>query len=168
MNWFRSNRIYSVMVVALCSACASTRPVVDTNVTIDFPPSERVESVEQADRVLAAVTLSRAQIDWRYHQKEQICYTRFFMNDCLLDAKTERRLDLAKVKKIEVEANYFKRRNTVEEMDRSLVEHNVANPLPEPKAEEDTDAAGTVKNESDKAMPSEPVKPVETDSNVGH
>jgi len=139
MNWFKLKRVCSVILIVLCSACASTQPVVDTNVTINFPPADHVESVEQADLVLEAVTLSRAQIDWRYRQKEQICYTKFFMNDCLLDAKAERRVDLARVKKSEVEANYFKRRSTVEDMDRSLVEHNAANPLPDPNADTHVD-----------------------------
>lgn len=125
MNWCRV-----FFLATLCSACASNPPVAGTNVKINFPPTERVESVKQADAVLEAVTLSRAQIEWRYQQKEHDCYTRFFVNACLLDAKDERRTDLAKVKKSEVEANYFKRKNTVEEMDRSLYEKNKQNPLP--------------------------------------
>lgn len=120
------------MMIALLSACASKPGAVNTNVSIDFPPDESITSVEQADKVLDAVILAKAQIDWRYRQKEQICYDKFFMNHCLLEAKDERRVDLARVKKSEVAANFFKRKHTVEEMDRNLVEKNVANPLPNP------------------------------------
>jgi colicin import membrane protein len=130
MNWFKL--LASTAIMTLCSACASPPPVVDTNVKIDFPLAAPITSVEQADTVLDAVSLARAQIDWRYRQKEQICYSKFFMNSCLKDAKDERRHDLAIVKKSEVAANYFKRKNDVEEMDRNLVEKNVANPLPVP------------------------------------
>jgi len=130
MNWFKLSA--ATAIVALCSACASTPPVVDTNVKIDFPQTSPITSIEQADAALAAVDLSRQQIDWRYRQKELICYDKFFMNSCLRDAKAERRRDLAIVKKSEVDANFFKRKNDVEEMDRNLVEKNVANPLPAP------------------------------------
>lgn len=125
MNW-----LSVVLLVMLCTACTATGPVVDTNVKINFPPSSRIDSVEQADTVLAAVTLSRAQIEWRYQQKEQICYTHFFVNSCLLEAKDQRRVDLARVKKSEVEAKFFKRKKTVEEMDKALAEKNIQNPLP--------------------------------------
>jgi len=54
------------------------------------------------------------------------------MNYCLQEARDERRVDLASVKKREVAANFFKRKNDVENMDRNLVEKNVANPLPDP------------------------------------
>jgi len=125
MNW-----LSAVLLVMLCSACSTTQPVIDTNVKINFPSTARVESVEQADVVLAAVALSRAQIEWRYQQKEQICYTHFFVNSCLLEAKDQRRVDLARVKKSEVEAKFFKRKKTVEEIDKALVEKNIQNPLP--------------------------------------
>jgi len=126
MNWFSA-----VLLVMLCSACASTQPTVDTNVKIDFPSTTRIESVAQADTVLAAVALSRSQIEWRFQQKEQICYNQFFVNSCLLDARQQRRIDLARVKKSEVEAKFFKRKNRVEEMDKALFEKNIQNPLPE-------------------------------------
>lgn len=102
--------------------------MVDTNVKIDFPPTERIESVKQADAVLQAVALSRAQIEWRYQQREQICYDKFFTNACLSEAKDQRRIDLARVKKSEVDANFFKRQNTVEEMDKALAEKKKPEP----------------------------------------
>jgi len=133
MNWYKYAKLSgAAAVLALCSACASAPPAVDTNVKIDFPPQDRITSVEQADAVLELVSLSKAQIDWRYRQKEQICYQRFFVNDCLLDAKNERRVDSARVKKSEVEANYFKRRDNVEQMDKALEERNQDHPLADP------------------------------------
>ena len=142
MNW---SNLYTGLKTALpltltvlCCACASTPPLVDTNVHIDFPVTDRIETVDMADQVLQAVTLSKKQIDWRYRQKEQLCYTSFFTNHCLLEAKNERHADLARVKKSEVEANFFKRKYNVEEMDRSLAERNLTNPLPEPNSASDS------------------------------
>ncbi len=140
MNWFDSLSVLQarlllvVAAFALLGGCASKPPLVDTNVVINFPSDERVTGVEQADEILRYVKLSRSQIDWRYRQKEQICYDKFFMNVCLRDAREERRVDLARVKKSEVAANFFKRKNQVEEMDRNLVEKNVSSPLPDPSA----------------------------------
>lgn len=102
----------------------------NTNVNIDFPPTARIESVEQADAVLQTVALGRSQIEWRYQQQEQICYDKFFMNSCILDAKDQRRIDLARVKKSEVEANFFKRKKNVEDMDKALLEKQKQAPLP--------------------------------------
>jgi hypothetical protein len=119
----------ALFFVLLCSACATSDPVVNTDVKIDFPPAGMIDSVKQADLALEAVALSRAQIEWRYQQKERVCYTQFFTNHCLLQAQEERRIDLAKVKKSEVTANYFKRKKNVEEMDKDLVEKNIAYPL---------------------------------------
>ena len=131
MNWYKKSSqlvrtSVAVALLTLCGACSvfTSAPVVNTDVHIDFPPTERIVSVEQADAVLELVTLSRAQIDWRYRQKEQICYDKFFVNKCLLEAKDERRVDLARVKKSDVEANYFKRKDNVEQMDKALEERN--------------------------------------------
>jgi len=138
MNWFKLHLtslprwICIALILALCNACATKPPVVDTNVKINFPPDDIITNVGQADEVLSMVTLARSQIDWRYRQKEQICFDKFFMNYCLQEARDERRVDLASVKKREVAANFFKRKNDVENMDRNLVEKNVANPLPDP------------------------------------
>jgi hypothetical protein len=141
MTWFNLIKIFAVTVlVALCSACATSPAEVNTDVVINFPKTDTVTSVEQADTVLEAVSLSKAQIDWRYKQKEQICYTRFFVNHCLLSAKNEKRVDLAQVKKMEVEANRFKRKDNVEQMDRALAEKNLANPLPDPDKSPESDA----------------------------
>jgi len=141
MNWFNLIKTaVTVLLLALCSACATSQPEVNTDVVINFPKTDKVTSVAQADAVLEAVSLSRSQIDWRYKQKEQICYTRFFVNHCILAAKDEKRADLARVKTMEVEANRFKRKDNVEQMDRALAEKNLANPLPDPDKKAESDA----------------------------
>lgn len=156
MNWSRTFRSVPCAVALLLAACASTPPVVDTNVAIKFPADVDITSVEQADQALRDVQLARAQIDWRFHQKEQICYDNFFVNSCLLDAKNERRTDQARVKRVEVAANFFKRRHQVEEMDRNLYERNLANPLPDP------DKQAEPATEGDAAPDATPAKPADS------
>lgn len=142
MNWFNARALASqlrglatlpvaALMVSLCSACA-TAPTINNDVAIHFPSSEMVTTTQQADVVLDDVALARAQIDWRFRQKEQICYSRFFVNSCLLEAKNQRHQDLARVKTSEVEANFFKRKTNVDEMDRNLAEKNLEHPLPNP------------------------------------
>jgi hypothetical protein len=153
MNWFKffPALLMASMMLSL-TGCASKPPVVNTNVVINFPPEADITSVEQADAALERVALARSQINWRYHQKEQICYDNFFVNHCLLEAKDERRVDLARVKKVEVAANYFKRRSQVEEMDRNLYEKNIANPLPDP-ATQKNELQDSDESQSTKSLP---------------
>ena len=141
MNWFKlhlkhkQHRTLSIELLLclllglLLSACVSA-PALDTEVVIHMPSDEVLTSDAQADAVLEVVALARAQIDWRFHQQEQICYSRFFVNACLLKAKKQRHDDAAQVQKSEVAANFFKRKSHVEEMDRALAEKYGEHTLP--------------------------------------
>ncbi len=132
MNWFKllPKTVSGLLLLCLCTACATKGTPAD--VVINFPSAEPFITVTQADAVLADVVLANAQIDWRYRQQEQLCYSQFFVNYCLLNAKALRRTDSARVQKSEVAANYFKRKTNVDEMDRALEEKNIAHPVPVP------------------------------------
>lgn len=79
-------------------------------------------SVEQADATLARVAQDRAAVQQRYAASEQLCYAKFFVNNCLDKAREERRAALAELHAVEVEANHFKRLNAVERRDQELAE----------------------------------------------
>ncbi|WP_409266310.1 hypothetical protein [Massilia sp. BHUDP2] len=101
-------------VAASLSACASVEP---------GPALETVDpttSVEQADQRLAAVAVERAAIEARYAEREAVCYEKFFVNNCLDEAKERRRVALNAQRNIEIEAERFKRRVKVEERDREI------------------------------------------------
>jgi hypothetical protein len=53
---------------------------------------------------------------------EQVCYTKFLVNRCLDSAREQRREKLAALRAIEIEAEHFKRKATVERRDRELAE----------------------------------------------
>jgi hypothetical protein len=105
-----------VALAALLSACAS-HDVVPHEV-----PPPPVTSVAQADQYLAAVARERAAIEARFAERERVCYDKFFVNNCLDEAKERRRSALAAQRAIEVQAERFKRQAVVDERDRNLAE----------------------------------------------
>jgi colicin import membrane protein len=83
-----------------------------------------VQSVEQADALLAQVAKDRAAAENDYAASEQVCYSKFFVNNCLDKAKELRRVRLAELRVTEVDANYFKRKHAVEVRDHELEDRN--------------------------------------------
>ena len=106
----------AVLMFSLLAACAGQRPAA---VSTTVAPTT---SVPQADERIAAVAAERAAIEARYAEREAVCYDKFFVNNCLDDAKELRRSALAAQRMIEVEAEHFKRKNTVEQRDRAMAE----------------------------------------------
>ena len=110
-------RALAVLLAAgLLVACASPDVV-----PREVPPPP-VTSVAQADQQLAAVARERAAIEARFAERERVCYDKFFVNNCLDEAKERRRSALAAQRAIEVQAEHFKRQAVVEERDRNLAE----------------------------------------------
>jgi len=105
-----------VALAALLASCAS-HDVVPHEV-----PPPPVTSVAQADQYLAAVARERAAIEARFAERERVCYDKFFVNNCLDEAKERRRNALAAQRAIEVQAERFKRQAVVDERDRNLAE----------------------------------------------
>ena len=104
------------------------------------PGIPETHSVEQADARLAQVKKDREAVEAEFNASEALCYDKFFVNSCIDKAKEQRRLRLAELRAVEVEANYFKRRNSVEVRDRELEDraqkdaseaaYNAAHPKP--------------------------------------
>jgi colicin import membrane protein len=83
------------------------------------PPTQ---SVEQADAKLAQVAKDRAAVNDEYAESERVCYGKFFVNNCLDKAKEKRRVALASIRAVEVEAEHFKRAASVQKRDADLAE----------------------------------------------
>jgi len=105
-----------VALAALLTACASH------DVAPQEVPPPPVTSVAQSDQQLAAVARERSAIEARFAERERVCYDKFFVNDCLDEAKERRRNALAAQRAIEVQAERFKRQAVVDERDRNLAE----------------------------------------------
>lgn len=102
-------------------------------------------SVAQADRKLEQVAAARAAIEATFASSEQVCYAKFFVNNCLDKAKERRRSALAYQAAIEDEAQYYKRKAEVDERDREVAKavkefeadqaRAAAQPAPAPRPE---------------------------------
>ena len=77
-------------------------------------------SVEQANATLQQVAKDRAAVHEEFAASERVCYDKFFVNYCLDKAKEKRRAALAKLRATEVEAEHFKRADSVEKRDADL------------------------------------------------
>lgn len=97
------------------SACTLLPPTV----TPVVPAST---SVAQANARLERVAKERAAIEAQYAASEAVCYRKFFVNNCLDDAKEKRRVALAYQAAVEDEAEYFRRKAAVEERDREVAQ----------------------------------------------
>ncbi|NML59524.1 hypothetical protein HHL21_00135 [Massilia sp. RP-1-19] len=139
---------------ALALACAAfsacSYVLLPPNVQHVAPPSK---SLAEADRKLADATARRAAIEAEFAASEQVCYGKFFVNNCLDKAREKRREELAVVRSIEIEAELVQRRAKVDERDRALAET-----LKEDKAEAAQRAANPRPPREDEAAP--PPKPI--------
>lgn len=88
--------------------------------TIGAPRIPQTHSVEQADARLVQVKKDREAVEAEYAASERVCYQKFFVNNCIDKAKDQRRMRLAELRSVEVEASQFKRRYAVEMRDREL------------------------------------------------
>ena len=85
-------------------------------------PPAPVASVEQAEQRLAEVAAERAAVQARFAEREAVCYEKFFVNNCLDEAKERRRAALAAQRAIEIDAERFIRQAKVDERDRAIAE----------------------------------------------
>ena len=113
----RTARALSIVALAALLAACASHDVVPQEV-----PPPPVTSVAQADQQLAAVARERAAIEARFAERERVCYDKFFVNNCLDEAKERRRNALAAQRAIEVQAERFKRQAAVDARDRNLAE----------------------------------------------
>ena len=83
-------------------------------------PAGSIIAVDQADRAIAEVKKGRELIEARFKREEKACYDTFLANRCVAQAKDRRRLALAEIQPIEVQANRFKRHDAVVKRDKVL------------------------------------------------
>lgn len=85
-------------------------------------PAGSIQSVAQANTALAAVTATRKHLENDYTEARSACFEKFFMTNCFDRAKERRRTALSAIRKIEVEASAFLRKDKADERDRGVAE----------------------------------------------
>ncbi|MRX07483.1 hypothetical protein GJ697_06525 [Pseudoduganella sp. FT25W] len=90
--------------------------------TLAAAQAQNVQTVAQADAALVKVAQDRAVINDEYAASERECSTKFFVNNCLDKAKEKRRVALADARTREVDAQHFKRADSVARRDADLAE----------------------------------------------
>ncbi|HEX7982397.1 MAG TPA: hypothetical protein VF616_02665 [Duganella sp.] len=107
------------MIVAAAVSVALAAPAMAQEATSVAPSSH---SVAEADATLARVATEREAVNAEYAANETVCYNKFFVNNCLDKAKEKRRVELANLRALEVEAEHFKRAASVARRDADLAE----------------------------------------------
>lgn len=105
------------ILAAGASLAACTTVLLPPNVTPVVAPSN---SVADASRKLDEVAAERKRVEAAYAASEQVCYAKFFVNNCLDAAKEKRRSALAYLNAVEDEAEYYKRKADVDARDREV------------------------------------------------
>jgi len=86
-----------------------------------YPPGS-IASVDSAREALADVVVARREVEQVFSVERTRCFDQFFTSSCLSDAKDVRRTVLSNIRKVEVEANAFLRKDKAAERDRVIAE----------------------------------------------
>jgi hypothetical protein len=113
---------------------ASDKPI---GLAMVYPPGS-IATVDMADLALRDATTRRKIIQDAYLQEEVACFDRFFMTACTDKAAERRRIALAEVRSVEVQANFVKRRDRAESRDRALAERVVQDTAEAPQRLDET------------------------------
>lgn len=148
-------------VLALLAACGSA-PVVPKEAPL--PP---LTSNAQASRQLVEVARERAAIEARFLDRQRVCYAKFFVNDCLDEAKEKHRAALAAQRALEVQAEHYQRQAVVDERDRQMAEADQRYRENEAKmAAQPPKPAPAVKSEPPPRTPTAPARIAQRDARL--
>ena len=97
-------------------------------------PAGAINSVQMAQAALADVDSARHEAEQLFSVHRTACLEKFFTSSCLVDAKEERRVALSNIRKVEVEANAFLRKDRANQRERTIAEREkrAAGPMERP------------------------------------
>lgn len=109
------------LLCAVAVAQADDKPEAEQALAAAFPP-QSIDTVERANAAREAVAEARAAVSSRFAREKAACYDRFFVSACLVDVRDRERLANKAVRRVEVEANAFIRRERAAERDRAVAQ----------------------------------------------
>lgn len=119
-------------------------------------PAGSIQTVPQASAALSEVSATRKEVEDDYTLTRNACLEKFFMSICFDRAKDRRRQALAAIRKVEIEASAYLRKEKADERDRGVAERQRNAKLPQDGTS--IPFKGTARPESapDEATPNEP------------
>jgi colicin import membrane protein len=161
MNAFRILSPQSILLVLLMTLSLARAHAQDASQSLaERYASGSIDTSDIAKAALDDVIDARVEIDRMYSSQRIACYDRFFASSCMNDVREKQRAALSKIRKIEVEANAFLRKEKAAERDRALAEREVrAKQQPDrsvPITGKTREPAAEVPDASDVKVPSEP------------
>jgi len=85
-------------------------------------PHGSIQSDASARAALTEVQTARTAVESGYAAEQNACYSKFFASVCTEHAKEHRRATLEQLRAIEVDANYFLRKERADQRDRDLAD----------------------------------------------
>ena len=121
------------LFVSQCVASAVSTEITE-QALLDHYPAGSINAVASAWTALTEVEVVRGAVEQRFAESRLVCMNKFFMSHCVAEAKEIRRAALHSIRKIEVEANAFLRRDRAAEHERTIAERQsrAARPLGAP------------------------------------
>ena len=85
-------------------------------------PAGSISTIPTAKAALAEVVAVRGEVERRFAESRATCLEKFFTSQCVAEAKELRRAALYNIRKVEVEANAFLRKERAAERERTISE----------------------------------------------
>jgi hypothetical protein len=122
-----------LLFMSQCSASAVSAEMIE-QALLDQYPAGSINAVAFARTALTEVEVVRGAVEQRFAESRAVCMNKFFMSHCVAEAKEIRRAALHSIRKIEVEANAFLRKDRAAERERTIAERQsrAARPLGAP------------------------------------
>jgi hypothetical protein len=111
-----------VFFILLQLAVVPVRAEVLEQSLLEHFPEGSITTVATAKIALTEVDAVRTQVEQRFAKSRTDCLDKFFMSSCTADAKEVRRAALYNIRKVEVEANAFLRKDRAAERERNIAE----------------------------------------------
>ena len=125
--------LYALIMSAVFATSAATAETLEQALSKRFPQGS-ITSVTAAQLALAELDAARREAEQTFDDERLRCYDKFFSASCLSKAKEIRRFAMSSIRKVEVEANAFLRKEKAAERDRVIAERQgrAARPLEGP------------------------------------
>lgn len=120
-----------LLLFVLNLAAAASPQVKREDALVNHYPAGSIQTVPQASAALAEVSATRQQVEDDYTQTRNDCLEKFFMAVCFDRAKDRRRQALAAIRKVEIEASAYLRKEKADERDRGVAERQRNAALPQ-------------------------------------